>query len=63
MGRIITSIELQYRSFAELQALYRKLQQELAISQPGSEDRHNARISLENIVLAISRLRHPVPRF
>ncbi len=57
MCKIITPAELQYRSPAELQALYRKFRQELAISAPGSIARRNARVSLENIDHAITRHR------
>lgn len=66
MCKIITLDELRYRSPAELQALYRKVQQELAISPPGSQARRAARISLENIAFAIARhqrcRRYPAPR-
>ena len=62
MATIIPPEALHYRSLAELQALYRKVQQELAATQPGSEARRVARISLENISYAISRLRAPAPR-
>ena len=62
MCKILTSAELQYRSLPELQALYRKVQQELAISAPGSDARRKARISLENIGFAIARhRRYPSP--
>lgn len=57
MCKIITPAELQYRSLPELQALYRKVQQELAMSAPGSVARSNARVSLENIACAIARHR------
>ncbi len=63
MCKIITPAELQYRSLAELQALYQKYQQELALSAPGSEARRKARASLENIACAIARhRRYPAPR-
>lgn len=62
MCKIITTAELQYRSLAELQALYRKVQQELAISAPGSAARRNALASLENIGRAIAQRRvYPRP--
>ena len=63
MCRIVTNSELQYRSLAELQALYAKVRQELALYAPGSLARRNARISLENIACAIARhRRYPSPR-
>lgn len=62
MSMIIPPEALHYRSLPELQALYRKMQHELAASAPGSEAYRNARISLENIGYAISRLRAPAPR-
>ncbi len=63
MCKIITPAELQYRSLTELQALYRKVQQELAISAPGSDARRKARVSLENIGCAMARHQHcPGPR-
>jgi len=62
MCKIITPAELQYRSLAELQALYRKVQHELAVSAPGSDARLKARVSLENIRCAIARhRRYPSP--
>ena len=66
MCKIITLDDLRYRSPAELQALYRKVQQELATSPAGSQARRAARISLENISFAIARhqrhLRYSAPR-
>lgn len=63
MSTIIPPESLHYRSLAELQALYRKVRQELAASPEGSEARRAARISLENIGYAMARLRHTGPRF
>lgn len=62
MCKIITPAELQNRSLPELQALYRKVQHELAVSAPGSEARRNARVSLENIGFAILRAKRLTPR-
>ncbi len=62
MCKIITLFELQYRSLAELQAVYTKVQRDLALAAPGSDARRCARVSLENIGYAIARLRHPAPR-
>ena len=62
MCKIITTAELQYRSLAELQALYRKVQQELSMSAPGSAARRNALASLENISRSIAQRRvYPSP--
>ena len=62
MCKIITPAGLQYRSLAELQALYRKVQQELSMSAPGSAARRNTLASLENISRAIARhRRYPSP--
>ena len=64
MSRIITASELQNRSLADLQALYRAVQQELSASATGSADRRNALASLENIGRAIAQAQsYPAPRF
>ncbi len=62
MCKIITPAELQYRSRAEVQALYSKVQHELAVCAPGSAARRNALASLENIGRAIAQRRvYPRP--
>ena len=63
MSRIITASELQNRSLADLQALYRTVQQELTASAPGSAVRRNALASLENISRANTQRRVLSPRF
>ena len=65
MSRIITAAELQNRTLADLQTLYRKMQEDLTRSAPGSAERRNALASLENISHAIARKRacQPRPRF
>ena len=61
MSRIVTAAELQYRSPSELHALYRKAQQELAASAPGSAERRNALATIENVTRALNR-RQAIPR-
>ena len=63
MSRIITMAELQNRPMAYLQKLHQQMQQNLAESAAGSEDRRNALASLENISRAMAYARMlPGPR-
>ncbi len=55
MSRIFTQTSLQGRSISELQALYESVQQELTMSEAGSQDRSNALTSLEAISIALAR--------
>jgi hypothetical protein len=57
MTRIITPADLQGRSLTDLQALYYAVRQEFAESEPGSQGRRDAIVSLEAISLAIARRR------
>jgi len=63
MSRIITTSELENRNKQELSALFRKVSQETAKSEPGSPERRNALASLENInrELNAPRIRLPKP--
>ncbi len=54
MCRLITAFELQTRSTDELSALFRKVPQQLARSEPGTAERRNAVASLENINRALT---------
>ena len=55
MSRIITAASLQGLSVEQLRGLHRKVQQELAQSQPGSQGRREALAKLELIGQAIAR--------
>ena len=57
MTRIITPADLQGRSLADLQALYRTVQQELVQSEPGSQARREALAAIEALSLAIAQRR------
>lgn len=57
MSRIITQADLQGRTLAELQALYRTAQQELVQSDAGSQARREALATLDALSLAIARRR------
>ena len=69
MCRIITASELSNKTGNELSALFHKVSQQVASSEPDSPDRRNALASLENISRAMcSRLNtpsysHPKPPF
>ncbi len=66
MCRIITTSELHNKTDIELSALFQKVSQQVAKSEPGSPERRNALASLENISRAMcSRLntpRYPYPK-
>ena len=63
MSRIITMAELQNRPMVYLQKLHHQMQQNLAESAAGSEDRRNALATLENISRAMAHTRMlPGPR-
>ncbi|HSG16836.1 MAG TPA: hypothetical protein VLE70_11020 [Anaerolineae bacterium] len=63
MSRIITMAELQNRPMVYLQKLHHQMQQDLAESAVGSEDRRTALASLENISRAMAHARMlPRPR-
>lgn len=63
MSKIITPAALRNRSVAELQALHRKAQQQLAASHEDSAERAAAIASLENIQRALhAKLAHSGPR-
>jgi len=62
MSSLITAWELQNRTEKELCALFRKVSQEAAQSEPGSPERRNAIASLENINRALNTLRTQYPK-
>ena len=57
MSQIITAHELENRSLGELEALYRKVFDELVRSEPDSAERRNALASLENISRVLNKRR------
>jgi hypothetical protein len=57
MSRIITQADLQGRSLAELQTLYRSAYEELVRSESGSPARRDALASVETVSLAMARRR------
>ncbi len=59
MTKIITCSELRYRTLAELEALFRTLQNELARIAPGSREHAVMLASLDSVRSAImARLAH-----
>ena len=62
MCRIITASELNNKTNNELSALFYKVSQAVAKSEPGSPGRSNALASLENISRAM-RSSHTAPRY
>ncbi len=62
MSSLITAWELQNRTEKELCALFRKVSQEAAQSDPGTPERRNAVASLENINRALNTRRAPQPK-
>ena len=62
MCRIITASELNNKTSNELSALFYKVSQQVAKSEPGSPERSNALASLENISRAMCT-RHTEPRY
>lgn len=54
MTKIITCSELRYRTLAELEALFRTLQIELARTSPGSRERAEVLASLESVRRAMA---------
>lgn len=65
MSTVLTTATLQTRSDLELQALNRRVHYDLACSTPGSAERRDALVSLENIsrVLAQRGARPRPPGF
>lgn len=63
MSGIITTSELENRNKQELSALFCKVSQQVAKSEPGSPERRNALASLENInrMLNAPRIQYPKP--
>ena len=57
MCTIITASELQHRTDQELKVLFRKVSENLACSEPGSEARRVALASLENIARTMAARR------
>lgn len=64
MTNIIACSELRYRTMAELEALFRTLQNELGRTAPGSHERATVLASLESVrrVMAARLTRQPKPR-
>ena len=62
MCRIITASELNNKTSNELSALFYKVSQAVAKSEPGSPERRNALASLENISRAM-RSCHTTPHY
>ncbi|MES9948457.1 MAG: hypothetical protein ABW118_05825 [Candidatus Thiodiazotropha sp.] len=62
MRKIITPSELNYYSKSELSALFRKVSQDLAGTEPGSTKRRNTLASLENIQRAMNTRRTHQPK-
>ena len=54
MTKIITCSELQYRTLAELEALFRTLRIELGRTAPGSQERGIVLASLESVRRAMA---------
>ena len=63
MTKIITWCELRYLTLAELEALFRTLQNELGRAAPGSRERAIVLASLDSVrrVMAARLDRHPKP--
>ena len=55
MCRIISEAELQNRTSGELSALFRKVTQEVAQTDPDSPERHKALGRLETVRRALAR--------
>lgn len=54
MNRLLTIVELQYRTEAELRALFRQATQALARTAAGTPERRNNLATLENISRTIA---------
>lgn len=63
MSGIFTVAALQGRSLGELQALHAAAQQELVLSEDGSQERRDTLSNLETISLAIAQRRIQGPGF
>jgi len=63
MSNVITQAALQGRTLTQLQSLYQAMQQELARSEYGSQERREALASLELLSLAIAQRRIAGPGF
>jgi hypothetical protein len=59
MSRIITPSELHHLGPEELRALFRKVSETLAQTEPGTRERRAAQASLENIRQAMARPAFP----
>jgi hypothetical protein len=62
MSRIITPSELQRLGPQELRSLFHKVSQELAQTQPGTQERRETLASLDNIQRAIAQPPAPRPK-
>ncbi|MBS9405502.1 hypothetical protein KG088_18010 [Halomonas sp. TRM85114] len=61
MDKIITTSELERRSTGELAALFCRVAQDAAQHAPGTRERRNAIVSLDNICRALAA--HKPPSF